>query len=69
METHSNTTTIDGPTTIEDVPAQPAEGVDTSLKDRWGNTAYHEANKMRTAIVPSEQKEPYNLICSKLETN
>ena len=45
------------------------EGVDTSLKDRWGNTAYHEANKMRTAIVPSEQKEPYNLICSKLETN
>ena len=31
METHSDTTTIDGPTTVENVPEQPMEAGETSF--------------------------------------
>ena len=42
-------------------------GVDKEVKDRWDNTPYDEANKIRTGLIEAEQKIPYNEICRVLE--
>lgn len=42
-------------------------GVDKEVKDRWDNTPYDEANKIRTGFIEAEQKIPYNEICRVLE--
>ena len=41
--------------------------VDKEVKDRWDNTPYDEANKIRTGFIEAEQKIPYNEICRVLE--
>ena len=42
-------------------------GVNKKVKDRWNNTPYDEANKIRTGFIEPEQKIPYNDICHILE--
>ena len=42
-------------------------GVDKEVKDRWNNTPYDEANKIRTGFIEAEQKISYNEICCVLE--
>ena len=42
-------------------------GVDKVVKDRWNNTPYDEANKIRTGFIEAEQKIPYDEICDVLE--
>ena len=42
-------------------------GVDKEVKDRWDNTPYDEANKIRTGFIDARQKIPYNNICHILE--
>lgn len=48
---------------VEVVKYLVASGVNKEMKDRWDNTPYDEANKIRTGILPSEDKSPYNKIC------
>ena len=42
-------------------------GVDKVVKDRWNNTPYDEANKIRTGFIEAEQKISYDEICNVLE--
>ena len=42
-------------------------GVNKDVKDRWDNTPYDEANKIRTGFIQAEQKISYNEICHVLE--
>ena len=48
---------------IETVKYLVERGVNKEMKDRWDNTPYDEANKIRTAIISPEEKSPYNKIC------
>ena len=42
-------------------------GLDKTMKDRWNNTAYDDANKIRTGFIEAEKKIPYDNICRLLE--
>ena len=42
-------------------------GLDKTMKDRWNNTAYDDANKIRTGFIEAEKKIPYDNICNLLE--
>ncbi len=42
-------------------------GLDKTMKDRWDNTAYDDANKIRTGFIEAEKKIPYDNICRLLE--
>lgn len=58
METHSDTTTIDGPTTIEDVPAQPMEAGDTSFFEAIENALNPPAEPAETQTEETTTEEP-----------
>ena len=43
------------------------QGVDKTLKDRWGNTAYDDALRVTQMIISSEDKTEYNKMCELLK--
>ena len=58
METHSDTTTIDGPTTVENVPEQPMEAGDTSFFEAIENALNPPAESVETQTEETTTEEP-----------
>ena len=58
METHSDTTTIDGPTTVENVPEQPMEAGDTSFFEAIENALNPPPEPAETQTEETTTEEP-----------